>query len=288
MDCLKSKSNLKSYQHLAIGQWVQNGKAVIGEITGIEKTSEGKIRVWVLWSGDRTPILEQPDRLTPIESRSSPWTWTNDFRLLGKPDNRECDDIDYLSQYLQILIELKHKLEEDRNEAITIVEKNQTNDYQRDIQEKERQIEYIRDRLQLLSCSSPRFSIAIDPEFKVLIPPLSREEKAQLEANLREQGCRDALVVWKGHNLLIDGHNRYEICLQHGIEFQTREIDLPSREAVRDWIIDNQLGRRNLTPEMVSYLRGKQYNAMKHSHGGNRRAKAQNEPLLNRHLQKRI
>jgi hypothetical protein len=259
MDCLKSKSNLKSYQHLP----------------------------------------EQPDKLTPIDwgtpvaagsaverrstcvSRKSQWNWTNDFRLLGKPDNRECDDIDYLSEHLQILIELKHELEKYQNEAIAIDENNQNNDYQRNIQEKERQIEYIRDRLQLLSYSSPRLSIAIDPEFKVLIPPLSREEKAQLEANLREQGCRDALVVWKGHNLLIDGHNRHEICIQYGIEFQTIEIDLPSREAVRDWIIDNQLGRRNLTPEMVSYLRGKQYNAMKHSHGGNRRAKAQNEPLFN-------
>jgi len=38
--------------------------------------------------------------------------------------------------------------------------------------------------------------IVIDPEFKALIPPLSAEELAQLEANIVADGCRDPLVVW--------------------------------------------------------------------------------------------
>ena len=36
----------------------------------------------------------------------------------------------------------------------------------------------------------------IDDEFKALIPPLSVDERAQLEANLLADGCRDPLVVW--------------------------------------------------------------------------------------------
>jgi hypothetical protein len=35
------------------------------------------------------------------------------------------------------------------------------------------------------------------------------------------------------------------------------------REEVINWIIDNQLGRRNMTPEAKSYLRGKRYNIEK-------------------------
>ena len=53
-----------------------------------------------------------------------------------------------------------------------------------------------------------RDEIQIDPEFKSLIPPLSNDERSQLLANLLASGCRDPLVVWKGHNILLDGHNR--------------------------------------------------------------------------------
>ena len=85
----------------------------------------------------------------------------------------------------------------------------------------------------------------IDPEFKSLIPPLSTEERAQLEQNiLQARKCRDAIVLWQG--IIIDGHNRYEICVKHGIEFEIIELPLPSREAAMVWILDNQLGRRNL------------------------------------------
>ncbi len=105
--------------------------------------------------------------------------------------------------------------------------------------------------------------IQIDPEFKSLIPPLGASEREQLEANLLASGCRDPLVVWKGHNILLDGHNRYEICTSEGIDFKTVDLELPDRNAAHDWIISNQLGRRNLTPEAVSYLRGKKYNLQK-------------------------
>jgi hypothetical protein len=87
----------------------------------------------------------------------------------------------------------------------------------------------------------------IDKEFAGLIAPLTAEEYSQLEANLIAHGCLDALVVWRG--LLLDGHNRLEICHRHGIPYDTTEIDLPDREAARLWIEENQLGRRNLTTD---------------------------------------
>ena len=54
--------------------------------------------------------------------------------------------------------------------------------------------------------------IVIDAEFAALIPPLSAEERQQLEENVVEHGgARDPLVVWasKGKLTLLDGHNRY-------------------------------------------------------------------------------
>lgn len=93
--------------------------------------------------------------------------------------------------------------------------------------------------------------IKIDPEFQSLIPPLSAEERQQLESNLKADGCRDALVVW--NDTLIDGHNRYEICTRLSIPFEVEEMVFDSRTDVVEWIIRNQFGRRNLLP----YLRVK-------------------------------
>lgn len=108
--------------------------------------------------------------------------------------------------------------------------------------------------------------IRIDPELKALIPPLSADERQQLEENLKADGCRDPLVVWDG--VLLDGHNRYEICTRLGIEFDVSELDLPDRAAAMDWMDANQLGRRNLSPEQMSLLRGRIYNRSKKPAGG--------------------
>jgi hypothetical protein len=102
-----------------------------------------------------------------------------------------------------------------------------------------------------------------DPEFQALIPPLSDDEFAQLKDNLLTEGCRDPFVVWEEEGILLDGHHRYKICLEHALDFDVRRLSLPSREAAINWIINNQLGRRNLTPEQQSYLRGKRYNLEK-------------------------
>lgn len=110
--------------------------------------------------------------------------------------------------------------------------------------------------------------IIIDPQLRELIPPLRDEERQALEENIRRDGCRDPLVVWRGHDILLDGHHRYEICQRHGIDFAVTEVDLPDREAAADWIDANQLGRRNLTPDQAALLRGRRYNRLKRTQGG--------------------
>lgn len=109
-------------------------------------------------------------------------------------------------------------------------------------------------------------NITIDKEFRGLIPPLTAEEYAGLEKSILEEGCRDALITWNG--VLVDGHNRYEICQKHGMTFRTQEKAFDSREDAIDWIIDNQLNRRNLNDSQRRYLMGKQYERMKKRQGG--------------------
>jgi len=86
--------------------------------------------------------------------------------------------------------------------------------------------------------------LKIDKEFKSLIPPLTAEEYGLLEESIISEGVRDSLITWNG--ILIDGHNRHEICIKNKLPFKTIAKRFSNREDVSVWIILNQFGRRNL------------------------------------------
>lgn len=115
-------------------------------------------------------------------------------------------------------------------------------------------------------------NLIVDPEFEEKIPRLSEDEFQLLEQLILEEGrIKDPIVTWNG--IIVDGHNRYRIMLKHPeiqIPFEIYEKKFPDRFAAIAWICRNQLGRRNLTPENRKYLIGKQYEAEKASHGGER------------------
>eukprot|EP01036_Dinobryon_divergens_P038439 gene38439-50470_t len=88
--------------------------------------------------------------------------------------------------------------------------------------------------------------IQVNPELKAYIDPLTPDEFEALERSLLTEGCRDALVLWG--DLLVDGHNRYGICQQHGLPFQTvQNTHFQSMEDVHLWMIDQHLGRRSVS-----------------------------------------
>ena len=99
--------------------------------------------------------------------------------------------------------------------------------------------------------SSEERPMKIDEAFRAMIPPLSDDEKRLLEDSIAEEGCREALIVWREEGILLDGHHRFDICTRLGIKYETCELSLPSRDAAVEWMVKNQLGRRNLTPEQV-------------------------------------
>jgi hypothetical protein len=88
--------------------------------------------------------------------------------------------------------------------------------------------------------------VVINEELKAYIDPLTGEEREALERSLLAEGCRDALVLWG--NVLVDGHNRYEICSRHGLPFRT--VQNPRFQSIEDvhlWMIDQHLGRRSVS-----------------------------------------
>ena len=146
----------------------------------------------------------------------------------------------------------------------------------------------------LLNHEAIKQQIIILDELRDLIPPLQEEESNQLEKNILAEGCREALLIWQttanvldttstqtsAVYILVDGHNRYGICLKHKLNFKIHLISFDSLKEIRDYMIDNQLGRRNLIPEQASYLRGLRYNTEKQEKGKYSREehKGQNVP----------
>jgi hypothetical protein len=63
-------------------------------------------------------------------------------------------------------------------------------------------------------------------------------------SNLLADGCQNALFIWNGY--IADGHNRYTICRKHNIPFEVVELAYDNKTDVMRWMIDGQLGRRNL------------------------------------------
>jgi len=99
--------------------------------------------------------------------------------------------------------------------------------------------------------------IIIDEDFKSILPMLDKKTYALLEESLLEHGCMHPLVLW--NSILIDGHNRYDICTKRDIPFKTVDMEFDSREAVVIWIISTQISRRNLNAIQLSYYRGQHY-----------------------------
>ena len=94
--------------------------------------------------------------------------------------------------------------------------------------------------------------IQIKDEFKKLIPALTAEEFKQLEQNCLDEGIREKIITWNG--FIIDGHNRYEIATCWNLEYETETKRFKDENEVKEWMIHNQFGRRNLSNYQRSVL----------------------------------
>lgn len=90
--------------------------------------------------------------------------------------------------------------------------------------------------------------LKIDSELKDLLPPLTDEEYKQLEKNILDNGFDRNFPIMEWHGFIADGHNRYSICKKHNIEPVIGTLAYDTKEEVMEWMLDIQLGRRNLSP----------------------------------------
>ena len=90
--------------------------------------------------------------------------------------------------------------------------------------------------------------LKIDPELRDLLPPLTNEEFKKLEKNIIDNGFDRNFPIMEWNGFIADGHNRYSICKKHNIEPVVGTLAYETKDDVMEWMLDIQLGRRNLSP----------------------------------------
>lgn len=118
----------------------------------------------------------------------------------------------------------------------------------------------IADNTELLMSLS-HSDLIIDEEFKSTLPAPSDQERSDLLSNIIADGqVNDAIIVWLGHNIIVDGMTRFELWKEHLSQddnFPPLEIierHFADRAAVKQWIKLHALGRRNLTDSQRALL----------------------------------
>ena len=93
--------------------------------------------------------------------------------------------------------------------------------------------------------SSAERTPVVLPELAELLPPLSGEQLAALEADLLKNGCYSPVIV-NEDMVIVDGHNRQRLCEKHGLPYQMAVFAFDDLLEAKQWALDTQKGRRNL------------------------------------------
>jgi len=100
--------------------------------------------------------------------------------------------------------------------------------------------------------------LIIDSDISACQRPLNPEEFGQLKDNILADGkVLDPILVWAGKRIIVDGENRYRIAIEHKKPFVVEEVPFKDKSEVLTWVMQHQLGRRNLDGIAASIQRAK-------------------------------
>lgn len=93
--------------------------------------------------------------------------------------------------------------------------------------------------------------LSISPELQSLMPEPTTDEYDAIKTSILKDGQQEPIAVWKdpisGKTFVIDGHTRYKICKEHGLEPKTQNRNFESWLDAKKYAIDVNLLRRNLS-----------------------------------------
>ncbi|RXE57625.1 ParB N-terminal domain-containing protein [Acetivibrio mesophilus] len=115
-------------------------------------------------------------------------------------------------------------------------------------------------------------------KYRNILQPLEGEAKELLKKSIQDEGIREAIIIDHEGNV-VDGNNRVTIAREIGYKSFIVVKELPQGVDPILFILQNQLGRRNLTEEQRRHFIGEYYNRLKGKQGGDRRTKGQGDTL---------
>ena len=127
-----------------------------------------------------------------------------------------------------------------------------------------------------INIDESKIDFKIDDEFRSYLPSLKEKEYQELKKSIKREGCREPLIIWDEKNSLVDGHHRLSICQESSKGYDIKRKSFQFRAQVIAWIVENQLGQRNLNEKQYDYYRGKRYRDESKTHGGDRKSSGQN------------
>lgn len=96
--------------------------------------------------------------------------------------------------------------------------------------------------------------LKINPRFEKFSPKKKPDEIEELKNSLKKKGyVASPILTW--HGFIVDGHNRYKMCQELGIEIDLEKNveelelgDFAEEIDVMDWMLTHQLSSKNLSP----------------------------------------
>jgi len=103
--------------------------------------------------------------------------------------------------------------------------------------------------------------LTILPELENFIPDRTEEQRIKLRKLLTDHGQQDAIIITdtdEHENLLVDGHGRIEVLKELGkdqVIYDKRDFE--NMNAIKQFMYEQQIGRRNLSENALSSWRAK-------------------------------
>lgn len=89
--------------------------------------------------------------------------------------------------------------------------------------------------------------VKINPEYERLLLKLPKTEYEALKESIKAEGLHFPITV-NGEGFILDGHHRYRICLELGVEPKFEVKTFPNKLLEKKFVIEANLKRRHLTP----------------------------------------
>jgi len=92
----------------------------------------------------------------------------------------------------------------------------------------------------------PEATLKINDKYRKLLPSLSPAEYQALKNSIRENGLYVPITA-NPEGFMLDGHNRYEICIELGVEPKYEVKTFEDALLEKKYVIESNLTRRHLT-----------------------------------------